>query len=384
VPAAIPSCRFGPGHLRHVLRGLGGHGQQRRGPQPGPDAEISLEITLDDAAFGATKEVNVTLAHRLQYVRRIGLRARNLTDDVRGVRRRGRRATSAQFDSRPDGDLDALHALQRHGITNRLAVPDCRGDGRRNESTTLTIQVPAGVEDGSTMRLSDRGPAGLRGDRTVDSSCTFACRPIVASNVTATTCTTRRTSLHPGGSWARRSRCRRCARHSRWTWRREAPTGPSTDFATRASSTCTGAAAAISTFHLVSKCRPNWTTPPRASFANSPNIATSRSRGERRTLPSTKSEEVSLLEWPRRVAAVAQFRVDDPNQPTLNATDEHHLRTVLRARSGEELVVTDGAGAWSLCEVGDHALHRVTPVHIDPPSPSTTLYLSPLKGDRSE
>ncbi len=93
---------------------------------------------------------------------------------------------------------------------------------------------------------------------------------------------------------------------------------------------------------------------------------------------------MSLLEWPRRVAAVAQFRVDDPNQPTLNATDEHHLRTVLRARSGEELVVTDGAGAWSLCEVGDHALHRVTPVHIDPPSPSTTLYLSPLKGDRSE
>ena len=48
--------------------------------------------------------------------------------------------------------------------------------------------------------------------------------------------------------------------------------------------------------------------------------------------------------------------------------------------SGEEIVVTDGAGAWSLCEVGDHALHRVTPVHVDPPSPQTTLYLSPLKG----
>ena len=93
---------------------------------------------------------------------------------------------------------------------------------------------------------------------------------------------------------------------------------------------------------------------------------------------------MSLLEWPRRVAAIAQFHVGDPSQPTLSATDEHHLRTVLRAKSGEELVVTDGAGAWSLCEVGDHALHRVTPVHVDPPSPQTTLYLAPLKGDRSE
>ena len=93
---------------------------------------------------------------------------------------------------------------------------------------------------------------------------------------------------------------------------------------------------------------------------------------------------MSLLEWPRRVAALAQFHVVDPNQPTLSAADEHHLRTVLRAKSGEELVVTDGAGAWSLCEVGEHALHRVTPVHVDPASPQTTLFLAPLKGDKSE
>jgi 16S rRNA (uracil1498-N3)-methyltransferase len=93
---------------------------------------------------------------------------------------------------------------------------------------------------------------------------------------------------------------------------------------------------------------------------------------------------VTLLEWPRRIDAIAQFRVVDPNQPVLADADDHHLRTVLRAKSGEELVVTDGAGSWSLCEVGDHALHRVTPVHVDPPSPETTLYLAPLKGDRSE
>jgi len=93
---------------------------------------------------------------------------------------------------------------------------------------------------------------------------------------------------------------------------------------------------------------------------------------------------VSHLEWPRRVAALAQFRVDDPHMPVLSTDDEHHLRTVLRARSGEEIVVTDGEGAWSLCEVGDVGLHRVTPVEVDDPTLETTLYLAPLKGDRSE
>jgi 16S rRNA (uracil1498-N3)-methyltransferase len=84
------------------------------------------------------------------------------------------------------------------------------------------------------------------------------------------------------------------------------------------------------------------------------------------------------------VAALGQFRVDDPQVPVLGRDDEHHLRTVLRARSGEEIVATDGRGSWSLCEVGDVGLHRVTPVHVDPPTPETALYLSPLKGDRSE
>jgi 16S rRNA (uracil1498-N3)-methyltransferase len=93
---------------------------------------------------------------------------------------------------------------------------------------------------------------------------------------------------------------------------------------------------------------------------------------------------VSYLEWPRRVAALGQFRVEDPEHPVLGKDDEHHLRSVLRARTGEEVVVTNGRGAWSLCDVGDVALTRVTPVHHDPTTSLTTLYLAPLKGDRSE
>lgn len=93
---------------------------------------------------------------------------------------------------------------------------------------------------------------------------------------------------------------------------------------------------------------------------------------------------MTLLEWDRRVAAVAQCHVDDPAVPVLASTDEHHLRTVLRARPGEEIVVTDGAGAWALAAVEEGGLTALTPVHRDPRPPETVLYLTPLKGDRDE
>jgi 16S rRNA (uracil1498-N3)-methyltransferase len=93
---------------------------------------------------------------------------------------------------------------------------------------------------------------------------------------------------------------------------------------------------------------------------------------------------VTLLEWPRRVAALAQFHVADPSTPVLERSDEHHLRKVLRAKVGEDVVVTDGRGSWAICAVGDGGLSRVSDVGRDEPTPETTLYLAALKGDHAQ
>ncbi len=89
-------------------------------------------------------------------------------------------------------------------------------------------------------------------------------------------------------------------------------------------------------------------------------------------------------EWPRRVAALTQLRVADIAVPELSRDDDHHLRRVLRARPGEELVLCDGRGSWRFASVGGTDLEDVGQVFHDEPATTTRLYLAPLKGERGE
>jgi 16S rRNA (uracil1498-N3)-methyltransferase len=89
-------------------------------------------------------------------------------------------------------------------------------------------------------------------------------------------------------------------------------------------------------------------------------------------------------EWPRRVAALTQLRVADISEPLLSRDDEHHLRRVLRAQPGEELVLSDGRGAWRFARVGAEHVEVASEVFLDERAPATTLYLAPLKGERGE
>lgn len=89
-------------------------------------------------------------------------------------------------------------------------------------------------------------------------------------------------------------------------------------------------------------------------------------------------------EWARRVAALSQVRVADLDAPVLRREEEHHLRRVLRAREGEEVVLSDGAGAWRFATVTATGLAPAGDVVRDPRGVATALYLAPLKGERGE
>ncbi len=157
---------FGAGSVQDIFDmffgGMGGP-RQRRGPQAGPDAEVTLEITLDDAAFGAARDITVTLPQRCDQCAGSGAAPGSqpvtcLECAGAGEVRRVRQSILGQM-------VTTMICPRCQGVGTRVETPcpSCRGEGRENQTSTLTIQVPAGVEDGSTMRLADRGPVGPRG-----------------------------------------------------------------------------------------------------------------------------------------------------------------------------------------------------------------------------
>jgi len=135
----------------------------RRGPAAGADAEVSLALEFAEAAFGVRKELTVRLPVGCATCSGTGARPGTTpvtcpdcqgTGEIRRIRQSllGQVVTSV-----------ACSRCQGRGETIPSPCGDCRGDGRRMEDRTFVVEVPPGVEDGSTLRLADRGPAGTRG-----------------------------------------------------------------------------------------------------------------------------------------------------------------------------------------------------------------------------
>ncbi len=141
-------------------------GANRRGPggaMVGPDAEVALDLTLLEAAFGAHRSLEVRLPVACDACFASGARAGSHASTCRdcngaGELRRVRQSILGQM-------VTSMPCSRCQGTGSVIddPCPSCRGEGRVVASTTLTVDVPAGVEEGSTMRLTGRGPAGFRG-----------------------------------------------------------------------------------------------------------------------------------------------------------------------------------------------------------------------------
>jgi molecular chaperone DnaJ len=141
----------------------GGGGRGRAGPVQGADLEVVLELTFEEAVFGSQSEVGLKSPVTCATCEGSGASpgtSPTVCPECRGAGevRRVRQSILGQM-------VTSAPCSHCRGLGRIIADPcrDCRGEGRRTEQRTYTVDVPAGVDHGSTLRLTGRGAAGPRG-----------------------------------------------------------------------------------------------------------------------------------------------------------------------------------------------------------------------------
>jgi molecular chaperone DnaJ len=124
---------------------------------------VRLELDLADTAFGVTREITLDTAIRCTRCNGEGTAAGTHPQTCPTCSGRGEvQSVQRSF----LGQLVTSRACPEcGGVGTRIRhpCPDCAGEGRVRARRTITVKVPAGVEDGMRLRLSGEGEVGPGG-----------------------------------------------------------------------------------------------------------------------------------------------------------------------------------------------------------------------------
>jgi molecular chaperone DnaJ len=132
-----------------------------RGPAAGADIETSVELSLQEAATGVTRDVRYRRQASCEECNGSGAAPGTQPETCPQCRGRGQVVHSQGF-------LMITTTCTRcrgEGKVIRKVCTSCEGSGMMLVEDRLSVSIPAGVEDGATLRVGGRGQVSPRGGR---------------------------------------------------------------------------------------------------------------------------------------------------------------------------------------------------------------------------
>jgi molecular chaperone DnaJ len=139
--------------------GMGGARQRGTGRERGADLRFNMQITLEEAYKGKTAQVRLPTSVTCEVCSGIGAKAGTKPKVCATCGGHGKIRHSQGFFTL-ERTCNACHG---RGQVIENPCPSCAGSGRTTKERTLSVNIPAGVEDGTRIRLAGEGEAGLRG-----------------------------------------------------------------------------------------------------------------------------------------------------------------------------------------------------------------------------
>ncbi len=133
------------------------------GPKRGVDLEAVARLTLEETVAGVAKDVTVRTAVPCDTCQATGA---SPGSNVSRCEQCGGTGQVRQVRQSILGQMVSTSTCPRcagEGVEIASPCTDCSGEGRRVEEQTYNVDIPAGVGDGATLRLTGRGAVGPRG-----------------------------------------------------------------------------------------------------------------------------------------------------------------------------------------------------------------------------
>ncbi|MGQ3675997.1 molecular chaperone DnaJ [Xanthobacter sp. TB0139] len=140
------------GRGRGGAAGGGGRGR-------GADLRYNMDITLEEAFAGKTAQIKIPASVSCETCNGTGAKAGTQPKPCRTCGGAGKIRHAQGFFTLER----TCPSCQGRGSVIEDPCPDCGGAGRVTKERTLSVQIPSGVEDGTRIRLSGEGEAGVRG-----------------------------------------------------------------------------------------------------------------------------------------------------------------------------------------------------------------------------
>jgi molecular chaperone DnaJ len=156
-----------------IFGGGGGGGGRQRGPQRGSDLRYTLEIELEQAVHGSTAKIRIPTLVACKPC------------DGSGAKKGSKPITCATCNGIGQVRMQqGFFAVQQacpncrgKGSTISNPCSECHGQGLNEETKTLSVKVPAGVDTGDRIRLTGEGEASPNGGSTGDLYVQMSVRP---------------------------------------------------------------------------------------------------------------------------------------------------------------------------------------------------------------
>ncbi len=156
---------FGDGGLGDIFGQFFGGGQREQGPVRGRDVETQITLSFDEAVFGVEKTMSLTMEDECSHCKGATVEPGSSMKTCPTCKGAGQqtRVMNTMFGA-------IQQAVTCETCSGRGKIPEkkcsvCHGRGTERREQKITIKVPAGIDDGSTIRLKERGEAMANGPR---------------------------------------------------------------------------------------------------------------------------------------------------------------------------------------------------------------------------